>query len=131
MQELDKKTKLVRDGVVFLIVITVLVFLFGLLGLVWHYLLCAWCMIGCIFCLVRDNYKTARIAAVVTAFFSVFGFLCVYEGSFRPSGKTFSDYVTVYGLFTLPILIFPIVCFVALKLGKKDDKLKGTRHGKL
>lgn len=133
MEPLDNKTKRVLDAVAILIVVSIVVVFLGLIGLVWHYLLCAWCMTGCIFCLVRGSRRTAVLAAVLNAVIAVFGFFTVYETLFRTSGKTFADYVTRYGIFTLPIFILPIVSLMLVgKVNtKKNDTLKGKRHGKL
>lgn len=133
MEPLDNKTKQVLDAVAILIVVSLVVVFLGLIGLVWHYLLCAWCLTGCIFCLVRGNRRTAAAAAVLNVVIAVVGFFMVYESLFKTSGETFTDYVTKYGIFTLPIFLLPCVSLMLVGRvnAKKNDTLKGKHHGKL
>ncbi len=135
MEPLDDKTKRVLDVLAVLIVITVVLVLFlpVFLDLVWHYLICAWCMTGCILCLVRGRRRTACAAAALSALVAAAGFFLVYENVFRASGKTFTDYVTKYGIFTLPVFLLPIISLMLVSKvnEKKEDTLRGKHHGKL
>ena len=134
MEPLDNRTKRLLDVVAILIVVSILLVLFlpGLLVFVWHYLLCAWCMVGCVFCLIRGRRKAAAVATVLNILIAVAGFLTVYETLFKTGGTTLADYVTRYGIYSLPIFILPAVGLLLIRVvnEKKDDTLRGKRHGK-
>lgn len=134
MEPLDNRTKRLLDVVAVLIVVSAVfvIFLPVLLRFVWHYLLCAWCMVGCVFCLIRGNKKAAAAATILNTLIAAAGFVIVYDTMFKTSGKTLNDYVTHYGIYSLPIFLFPAVGLLLMSKvnEKKDNTLRGKRHGK-
>ena len=134
MEPLDNRTKRLLDVVALLIVFSAVFvfFLPVLLRFAWHYLLCAWCLVGCVFCLIRGNRKAATAAVVLNTLIAAAGFVMVYDTMFKPSGETLTGYVTHYGIYSLPIFLFPAVGLLLMSRvsEKKDNTLRGKRHGK-
>lgn len=80
-----------------------------LLDMIWHYGVCFFLVIGCWISQKLGNQKAAAVLAILTCAAAVAGFFLVYAGPFAQSGKTMGMYIGRYGLFTLPIFLFPCI----------------------
>lgn len=74
----------------------------------WHYLLCGLLLWGCWQWRKAGKHALAVLCVFCMAVAAVVGFFLVYSGPFLESGKNFYHYVTVYGIVTLPIFLFPL-----------------------
>ena len=85
----------------------------------WHYLLCAGLLL---LCYKAGQNRRFSLCAAITALMlavSVVGFWLVYAGPFVESGKTFAGYVTRYGVYSLPIFLFPLAGLILTLLSRK------------
>ena len=80
-----------------------------LLDMIWHYGVCFFLVIGCWISQKLGNQKAVAVLAILTCAAAVAGFFLVYAGPFAQSGKTIGMYISRYGLFTLPIFLFPCI----------------------
>ena len=85
----------------------------------WHYLLCAVLLLLCYKAGQKRRLSLCAAATVLMAVVSVVGFLLVYAGPFAESGKTFAGYVTRYGVYSLPIFLFPLAGLILTLLSRK------------
>ena len=91
-----------------------------MLSLCWHYLLCAGLLL---LCYKAGQNRRCSLCAAITALMlavSVVGFWLVYAGPFVESGKTFAGYVTRYGVYSLPIFLFPLAGLILTLLSRKN-----------
>ena len=91
-----------------------------LIPLCWHYVLCFVLLLLLVVFLKQQKRKAVMLTGCCMALVSIVGFIVIYFGPFAQSGKTFFGYVTRYGVFSLPVLMFAVVgiLFVA-KWSKK------------
>ena len=92
-----------------------------LLPLCWHYVLCFVLLL--LLFVFRKQHKCKDVIAIgcCMVLVSIVGFFVVYFGPFAQSGKTFFGYVTRYGIFTLPVLMFAVVGILfAVRWSKKN-----------
>lgn len=92
----------------------------SLLSMLWHYLVCFLLLGFCWFGKKRNLKWMAALGTALMLLVSVAGFILVYQGPFAASGKTFWMYVTQYGVFTLPVFLFPLAgLLLTLSVGPK------------
>ena len=92
-----------------LLAVLVLAAVPGLYAVGWHYAACFFLVVGCWLCRKLGRQKLAMALVVLTCVVAVAGFFLVYAGPFAQSGKTMGMYIGRYGLFTLPIFLFPCI----------------------
>ena len=79
------------------------------MDLVWHYIVCSFLLYLCSEAKKYGEKRKCFVTCVLLCLVAVVGFIVVYLGPFVESGKSFYSYVTYYGIFTLPVLLFPVV----------------------
>ena len=80
-----------------------------LIWLCWHYLACLLLVLACYPC-KKEGKQGLLIGLTLLSFvIAVAGFFLIYQGPFVSSGKSFYQYLTTFGPFTLPIFLFPCI----------------------
>lgn len=90
-----------------------------MLAFCWHYLLCAGLLLLCYKGGQNHRFSLCAAITVLMTVVSVVGFWLVYAGPFVESGKTFAGYVTRYGVYSLPIFLFPLAGLILTLLSRK------------
>ena len=79
------------------------------MDLVWHYIVCSFLLYLCSEAKKYGEKRKCFVICVLLCLVAVVGFITVYLGPFAASGWNFFHYVTRYAIFTLPVLLFPVV----------------------
>ena len=80
-----------------------------LLSFTWHYLSCFFLVLVSYLCKKLGKQKLVVEIAAIVLLIAVAGFFLIYFGPFVESNKSFYEYLTKYGVCTLPIFIFPCI----------------------
>ena len=125
---MDQKKKQAIEENLWRVYLSVFMFVFmiaafalgpGVFRLCWHYILCSLCLNAGWKLSWSGRRRAALLLAALSAVVACVGFFLVFFGPFVESGKTFQMYVTRYGLYTLPIFLFPVVGFLLAFRAKK------------